>query len=87
VCKYNSDSDEKWTQQFSSSEFDIVNGVSVNASGVYVAGETFGTLPSETSLGDGTAFLAKLGIVFDKEKYDDDDDDKKHHDDNAKKKH
>ncbi|HEU4444424.1 MAG TPA: SBBP repeat-containing protein [Nitrososphaeraceae archaeon] len=85
VRKYNSDGDEIWTQQFGSSEFDITNGVSVDTSGVYVAGETFGTLPGETSLGDGDAFLAKLGIDDDMKKHQDDD--KNHHDDDAMKKH
>ncbi|MDQ3838632.1 MAG: SBBP repeat-containing protein [Thermoproteota archaeon] len=84
VRKYNSDGDEIWTQQFGSSEFDIVNGVSVDTTGVYVAGETFGTLPGESSLGDGDAFLAKLGIDDDRKKHHDDD--KKYHDDDSKKK-
>jgi hypothetical protein len=85
VRKYNSDGDEIWTQQFGSSEFDIANGVSVDASGVYVAGETFGTLPGESSLGDGDAFLAKLGIDDREKKHQDDD--KKHHDDDAMNQH
>jgi hypothetical protein len=84
VRKYNSDGDEIWTQQFGSSEFDIVNGVSVDTTGVYVAGETFGTLPGESSLGDGDAFLAKLGIDDDRKKHHDDD--KKYYDDDSKKK-
>jgi hypothetical protein len=85
VRKYNSDGDEIWTRQFGSSEFDFINnGVSVDSSGVYVAGQTSGTLPGQTSEGDEDAFLAKLSIDDDDKKHDDDR--KKDHDDDAKKK-
>jgi hypothetical protein len=85
IRKYNSDGDEIWTRQFGSSEFDFINnGVSVDSSGVYVAGQTSGTLPGQTSEGDEDAFLAKLSIDDDDKKHDDDR--KKDHDDDAKKK-
>ena len=84
VRKYNSDGDEIWTQQFGSSEFDIVNGVSADSSGLFVAGSTSGTLPDQTSEGDVDAFLAKLADDENKKHHDDD---KKHDDSDTRKKH
>ena len=89
---YNSDGDEIWTRQFGTSELDFVGkvqgggGISVDSTGVYVAGDTSGgTFPGQTSEGGVDAFLAKLAIDDDdKNKHDDG---KKHHDDDAEKKH
>jgi hypothetical protein len=82
VRNYNSEGDEKWTQQIGSSENDFANGASADSSGgVYVVGFTFGTLPGQTSEGGQDAFLAKFQVDDDKNKHHDNDDD--HH----KKKH
>lgn len=59
VRKYKSNGNEVWTRQFGSSFGDIAYGVSVDATGVYVAGETDGTLPGQTSAGGGDAFIRK----------------------------
>jgi hypothetical protein len=90
VRKYNSDGDEIWTRQFGSSELDFVGkvqgggGISADSSGVYVAGNTIGTLPGQESEGDVDAFLAKLAIDDDKKEHDDKEN---HHDEDRKKKH
>ncbi|HLF85583.1 MAG TPA: hypothetical protein VI584_00715, partial [Nitrospiria bacterium] len=41
----------QWTRQFGDSVSTHASGVSVDASGVYVAGDTQGTLPGQTSSG------------------------------------
>ncbi|HEV3084062.1 MAG TPA: hypothetical protein VGY66_30040, partial [Gemmataceae bacterium] len=48
VTKYDADGNLLWARQFGTSANDQVNGVAVDASGVYVAGFTFGTLPGQT---------------------------------------
>ena len=52
----------EWTRQFGSSSFDQALGISVDASGVYVAGVTGGTLPGQISLGDWDAFVRKYDL-------------------------
>jgi hypothetical protein len=91
VRKYNSDDDEIWTRQFGTSELDFVGkvqgggGISVDSSGVYVAGQTSGgTFPDQTSEGGVDAFLAKLAVDDHKKKHNDDKM-KDHHDDDTKK--
>jgi hypothetical protein len=59
VRKYDADGNEVWTRQFGSSNFDLAMGIAVDASGVYVAGETRGALPGQTSSGSGDAFVRK----------------------------
>ena len=59
VRKYDSAGTEVWTRQFGTSSFDQARGVSVDSSGVYVAGFTIGTLPGQTSAGGGDAFVRK----------------------------
>jgi len=48
-----------WTRQFGSAGYDAAAGVSVDTSGVYVAGLTLGTLPGQTSSGSYDAFVRK----------------------------
>ena len=59
VRKYDASGNELWTRQFGSSAFDLALGISVDASGVYVAGHTTGALPGQTSAGSGDAFVRK----------------------------
>ena len=55
VRKYNSNGTELWTRQFGTSSDDRAGGISVDASGgVYVAGNTRGTLSSA----DGVAQIS-----------------------------
>ena len=48
-----------WTRQFGSAATDYGIGISVDASGVYVAGFTEGTLPGQTSAGFMDVFVRK----------------------------
>ena len=58
VRKYDANGNELWTRQFGTSSYDIAFGISVDASGVYVVGETNGTFPGQTSAGDDDALCA-----------------------------
>ncbi len=59
VRKYDAAGNEVWTRQFGTSSVDRAEGISADASGVYVAGWTGGTLPGQTSAGGGDAFVRK----------------------------
>ena len=59
VRKYDADGNELWTTQFSASPHDRAFDISVDSSGVYVAGLTYGTLPGQTSSGGYDAFVRK----------------------------
>jgi Tfp pilus assembly protein PilW len=48
-----------WTRQFGTAEADEAPGISVDASGAYVAGATLGVLPGQTSSGSRDAFIRK----------------------------
>ncbi|MDA2914238.1 hypothetical protein MYX77_09840 [Acidobacteriia bacterium AH_259_A11_L15] len=63
VRKYDANGNEVWTRQFGSSSNDVARGISVDASGVYVAGRVGGTLPGQTSAGFTDAFVVKLSIL------------------------
>ena len=83
IRKYNSDGNEKWTRQFGTSGIDAASGVSADSSGgVYVAGETDGIFPGQTSEEETDAFLAKFAID-----HDHGDKKKKDHEHDAKKIH
>jgi hypothetical protein len=60
VHKYDAAGNELWTRQFGTSDDDLATAVAVDASGVYVAGFTSGTLPEQTSAGGADAFVTKL---------------------------
>jgi len=59
VRKYDASGTESWTRQFGTTSADFAYGISVDASGVYVAGYTNGTLPGQTSSGSYDAFVRK----------------------------
>ncbi|HUG68126.1 MAG TPA: SBBP repeat-containing protein [Pirellulaceae bacterium] len=63
VAKFDASGALLWTSQFGSSGNDFGYGVYVNPSGIYVAGETTGTFPGETSHGGYDAFVAKLDLA------------------------
>jgi hypothetical protein len=49
----------QWTRQFGTTATDEVYGVAVDATGVYLVGDTVGTLPGQTSAGGSDAFVRK----------------------------
>src|SRR5437762_3541924 len=59
VRKYDAAGAELWTRQFGTAVNDFPGGLAADASGVYVAGSTHGTLPGQTSAGDEDAFVRK----------------------------
>ncbi len=62
VRKYDLNGNPDWTQQFGNSYFAIANGVAVDATGVYVVGETDGALPMQTWAGGADAFIRKCDL-------------------------
>ena len=60
VRRYAADGTEVWTRQFGTPSDDYFNAlVSDGAGGVYVAGNTTGTLPGQTSAGDYDAYVRR----------------------------
>lgn len=60
VRRYDTNGAEVWTRQFGSASDEKGRGISVNSTGVYLAGYTQGALPGQTSAGDRDVFVAKL---------------------------
>jgi beta-propeller repeat-containing protein len=64
--RYDPSGAEVWTRQFGSSERDLPKGVTLDGAGnVYVVGQTFGSLPGQTSAGGWDAFLRKYTAAGD----------------------
>jgi autotransporter-associated beta strand protein len=59
VRKYDADGNESWTRQFGTPDLDEALGVAADASGVYLAGDTDGTLPGQVNAGGRDAFVRK----------------------------
>jgi uncharacterized repeat protein (TIGR01451 family) len=59
VRKYDASGTTLWTRQFGSTANDIASGITADVSGIYVAGQTLGVLPGQTSAGSADAFLRK----------------------------
>src|SRR5262249_18672405 len=57
--KYDSAGNELWTREFGTSTFDQAFVITLDATGVYVAGYTDGSLPGQTSAGGPDAFVRK----------------------------
>jgi fibronectin type 3 domain-containing protein len=67
--KYDKDGNKVWTRQFGSSDFDGFKwlnfrsfDIAVDTSGVYVAGNTSGSLPDQTSSGHSDAYVRKYDL-------------------------
>jgi hypothetical protein len=60
VAKYSSSGGLLWTKEFGTVATDYAKRVAAGSTGVYIAGETDGTLPDQTNAGSYDAFLAKL---------------------------
>lgn len=52
----------EWSHGFGTAAVDRATAIAVNASGVYVAGATQGTLPGQTGAGDSDGFLRKYDV-------------------------
>ena len=63
LLKYDTAGNLLWTRQFGSVDYnwDYGTDVAVDATGVYVSGMTFGTLPGQTSAGYADAYVRKYG--------------------------
>jgi uncharacterized protein (TIGR03437 family) len=59
VRKYDQDGNILWTRQFGTAAFDHATGVAADSSGVYVVGDTQGTLPGQVSAGVQDVFIRK----------------------------
>ena len=59
VSKYDANGNVLWTRQFGALYRDAVNGIAVDASGVYLVGLTRGTLPGQITPASTDAFVRK----------------------------
>jgi uncharacterized protein (TIGR03437 family) len=59
VREYDTDGTERWTRQFGTSGGDVAYGVAIDASGVYTGGDTSGTFPGQSQVGNLDAFVQK----------------------------
>ena len=62
IRKYDHDGNEVWTHQFGSSQYDRISEVSTYSNDVYVVGQTYGTLPGQTSAGGIDGFVRKYDL-------------------------
>lgn len=60
VRKYDTDGNVLWTRTFGTAGGDKATAVALDASDMYVAGDSFGTFPGETRPGLSDTFVAKL---------------------------
>ena len=68
VAKYDSSGSQVWLKTLSSSGTDYSRGIAVDGQGnVYIAGETAGSLPGQTSAGGLDAFVAKYSSSGDRQ--------------------
>src|SRR5215813_1457159 len=57
--KYDAGGNEQWTRQFGTASGTFGYGAAVNATSLYIVGETYDALPEQTSSGDTDAFVRK----------------------------
>jgi hypothetical protein len=60
VASISADGHVVWLRQFGSTQADFASGLSADASGVYVSGQTYGALPGATNRGGSDAFVQKF---------------------------
>jgi hypothetical protein len=63
VRKYDSAGNELWTRQFGTPADDETNGVAVDATGIYVAGYTYGAFPGQVNSGGADVFVRKYDFA------------------------
>jgi hypothetical protein len=59
VRRYDTSGNETWTQKLASSQDDSLHAAAATSDGVYVAGDTTGALPGETSAGKRDVIVAR----------------------------
>ncbi len=62
VRKYTAAGDILWTRQFGTAARDVVQGIAIHSSGVYVAGRTDGTFPGEPGGSGEDTYVARLNL-------------------------
>ena len=62
IRKYDGDGNEIWTYQFGTPLNDSGSAIVGDASGLYIAGSTTGTLPGQTQVGGSDAFIRKYSF-------------------------
>ncbi|MBN1369055.1 MAG: hypothetical protein JW954_02315 [Dehalococcoidaceae bacterium] len=63
IIKYDSGGNQLWERQFGTAGSDYVNSITVDASGIYAAGITFGSFDGYTNQGRADAFLVKFDFA------------------------
>jgi hypothetical protein len=61
VRKYDHAGNLMWTRQFGTGELDESRAITVDGTGVYLTGETWGAFPGWTNQGSGDGFVRKYG--------------------------
>jgi hypothetical protein len=59
VQKYDSNGSEIWTRQFGTPKMEWAYGITADTSGIYICGNTRGTLPRGTNAGDYDVYIRK----------------------------
>jgi hypothetical protein len=62
VRKYLPNGTQLWTRQLGTADYDRVNGLSLEGTGLYLAGTTHGAFEGELNAGDRDAFLVRLAF-------------------------
>lgn len=62
VATFGADGNVRGGHEFGTAAVDRAAAITVNATGVYVAGATQGTLPGQTAAGDSDSFVRKYGL-------------------------
>jgi len=62
IRRYSLTGEEGWTLQFGTGDLDLQDGLSVDATGIYVSGRTDGEMDDQTSSGGQDAFLKKVAL-------------------------
>jgi uncharacterized protein (TIGR03437 family) len=62
VRRYDTDGNVLWARQFGTAGFDHALAVAAHATRIYVVGDTRGTLPGETSAGEGAGFVRAYDV-------------------------
>ena len=62
IRRYDLDGHVVWTRQFGTTRPDAADGIATDSTGIYVSGNTAGTLPGQLSAGRSDAFVCKYDV-------------------------